>query len=213
VSNLFTREFYVLGRRALRPGGVWSQWIHTYGMAPRDLLSLLATFNDVYAHVRLFRVDEYDLVILGSDTRLDLRTPQIDRVLERETDAAADLERAGVESAVDVVAHLLLSGSAIADLAGDVGRNTDDSMRIEYSAPLHLHQSTAEANAQLLESRAEVPIDLVEGMDELVRLAGRYAQDDMSPRRAMAVMEVARTEHPDDRRLQALQAILEARGP
>jgi len=36
VSNLFTREFLEIGKTRLREGGVWSQWIQMYGMAPED---------------------------------------------------------------------------------------------------------------------------------------------------------------------------------
>ena len=48
VSNLFTREFFELGRRRLKPGGVWSQWVQMYGMNPDDLGTLLKTFGTVY---------------------------------------------------------------------------------------------------------------------------------------------------------------------
>ena len=45
VSNLFTLEFFQLGKRKMRPGGVWAQWIQTYGMRPDDLRSLLGTIS------------------------------------------------------------------------------------------------------------------------------------------------------------------------
>jgi hypothetical protein len=35
-------------------------------------------------------------------------------------------------------------------LAGDVGLNTDDNVRIEFSAPLHLHYDTSGANEEMV---------------------------------------------------------------
>jgi len=45
VSNLFTREFFTLGKRKLRPGGIWTQWAQLYGMASEDIRSLLAAMG------------------------------------------------------------------------------------------------------------------------------------------------------------------------
>ena len=44
VSNLFTREYFALGKKKLKHGGIWSQWIQIYGMDTPDLRSLLGTF-------------------------------------------------------------------------------------------------------------------------------------------------------------------------
>jgi len=65
--------------------------------------------------------------------------------------------------------------------AGDIGLNTDDNMRIEYSAPLHLHEHTATSNFNALvpvEDGVEhtVPIDAVEGVDGRIALAEAYAR-------------------------------------
>ena len=35
VSNLFTQEFFEMGKSRLKPGGVWGQWVQMYGMGRR----------------------------------------------------------------------------------------------------------------------------------------------------------------------------------
>jgi len=82
VSNLFTWEFFQLGKQKLRKGGVWSQWVHAYAMTTDDMNSLLATFADTYAYVLVFRVDTMDLVLLGSDKPLLLDASINNEMLE-----------------------------------------------------------------------------------------------------------------------------------
>ena len=55
VANLFTREFWEMGKTRLKPGGVWAQWIQLYGMGPDELRGLLRTFAGVYHARRVVR--------------------------------------------------------------------------------------------------------------------------------------------------------------
>jgi spermidine synthase len=47
VSNLFTREFFEMGKSRLAPGGIWSQWVQMYGLDLRDLRAVMRTFAEV----------------------------------------------------------------------------------------------------------------------------------------------------------------------
>ena len=44
VSNLFTKEYFEMGKSKLKPDGIWSQWIQIYGMDTDISRSLLGTF-------------------------------------------------------------------------------------------------------------------------------------------------------------------------
>ena len=66
IGDVFSREFYELAARRLKPGGVVCQWFHTYEMQD-DLLSLiLRTFSSVFPYVEIWDSSGGDLVILGS---------------------------------------------------------------------------------------------------------------------------------------------------
>src|SRR5262249_17470375 len=54
ASNLFTKEFFEIGRRRLKPGGVFAQWLQLYGMQPSDLRALARTFASVFPNVLVF---------------------------------------------------------------------------------------------------------------------------------------------------------------
>jgi len=150
VSNLFTQEFFELGKRKLTKGGMWMQWLHLYGMAPADLKCLLATFSKTFDHVMLFGGDAADVFLMGSDARLDIHLSGIEDALRNNPAMAGDLESALMPQGADILSTFIMRRKYILKLAGDVGLNTDDNMHIEYSAPLQLHKSTDQANAQLL---------------------------------------------------------------
>jgi spermidine synthase len=135
VSNLFTREFLEMGKRKLKKGGVWAHWIQLYGMDTADVRSLLGTFADVYPYVALFStIRDADLVMIGSEQPLDFSAATLDAFVHSEPDVEADLDRIGIDSGSDLLARYQMDRQQMLALAHGVERNTDDNMRIEYSA-------------------------------------------------------------------------------
>jgi len=150
VSNLFTREFLELGRERLSEGGVFVQWTHTYGMAKRDLRSMVRTFAEVYEHVLVFStIEDADLLLLGSNAPLQAGPEQLAAYFEQPA-AAADLHRIGVKGPYDLLTFVLMHRQAALAYGGDAPLNTDDNAHLEFSAPLYLHYATQGSNAQSL---------------------------------------------------------------
>jgi spermidine synthase len=71
-GNLYTREFYELGRRVLKPDGVFVQWLPYHQVDNASLKTIARTFQDVYPHatVWLNRFKGYTLLV---GTRAPLR--------------------------------------------------------------------------------------------------------------------------------------------
>ena len=76
--------------------------------------------------------------------------------------AAAELALVDVEEPLDLVALFQLGREQIVEMSEGMPRNTDDNMRIEYSAPRNLHAQTHEENFTLLLRNAIVPFDSIE---------------------------------------------------
>jgi spermidine synthase len=150
VSNLFTREFLELGKERLAEDGVFVQWTHTYGMASRDLRSVVRTFAEVYAHVMVFAtIEDADVILLGSGAPLRARVSEISAYLAK-PGAAADLQRVGVREPYDLLSFLLMDRPAALVFGGDAPLNTDDNAHLEFSAPLYLHYATQNSNNEHL---------------------------------------------------------------
>lgn len=189
VANLFTKDFLEIGKTRLKPGGVWTQWVQLYGMDREDLRSLLATFSDVYPHVILYTtIVDADLVLVGSEAPIEQRIEVVDAMTTRWPRVGEEFEAIGLEASIDVMATYLMDRDRLREMAGVVDRNTDDNMRVEYSAPMNLHRETSDHNVALLLRHAMMPPSMDDDPVALARLASAYLsrEDDERSRQAIA---------------------------
>jgi spermidine synthase len=153
VANLFTREFFTLGRERLRDDGVFVQWLQTYQLSTESLRSVLATFHETFPHVAVFRVQGAakgkDLILVGSRQALSL-----DRIDERMRDprTKADLARVGIKTADDVRAWFVCDENQLGPAVAGAIINTDDNLHVETVAPREAFRPTMEENAAWIES-------------------------------------------------------------
>jgi spermidine synthase len=152
VANLFTHEFFTLGRERLRGDGVFVQWLQIYQLSTESLRSVLATFHGVFPHVAVFRVEGSakgkDLILIGS------RQPiRLDLINERMKDVrvAADLKRVGLANSTDVMAWFVCDESKLAPAVTGALINTDDNMHVETVAPREAFRPTMEQNAKWID--------------------------------------------------------------
>lgn len=71
VSNLFTKEFYEIGRSHLNKGGILSQWFPHYEMDNQTYLIALNTMRSVFPYLYEFQLGE-DRIVLASTWRYDV---------------------------------------------------------------------------------------------------------------------------------------------
>ncbi|HNH48070.1 MAG TPA: hypothetical protein PKY30_13590, partial [Myxococcota bacterium] len=212
VSNLFTREFFELGRSRLRPGGIWSQWVQMYGMDERDLRSVIRTFCEVFPYVRIFAtIQDADLVMVGSDHPLVLNGEVARSFLRKNVGVEAELASVGLRTPNDILATSLMDREAGLRLAersmespirAEAPVNSDDNMLVEYSAPRNLHRHTSEENLKMLAFFAEVPEDAWTDPADWIALARTYHErEDMI--RALLALKEAETRDPQSEDVQA----------
>jgi spermidine synthase len=199
VSNLFTREFFELGRTRLAPGGVWSQWVQLYGMDDHDLRSLLGTFADVYPYVLVYAAaEDADIVLLGADHPL-IPTPARAERLFTWPPVEEELRKVKMGDAPAILASLMMDRDGVVALAGDTRRNTDDNMRIEYNAPRNLHRDTQRVNVPMLHDASSIPFEAVgEDPDFLLALARAYERDHDPDRAIDAALRAGLLRAPED---------------
>jgi spermidine synthase len=152
VANLFTREFFMLGRSRLQDDGVFVQWLQIYQLSTESLKSVLATFHEAFPYVAVFRVEGAakgkDLILVGS------RAPvRLDRMNERMDDdhIKSDLARVGINSASDVRAWFVCDENQLGPAVAGSIINTDDNMHVETVAPREAFRPTMAENAAWIE--------------------------------------------------------------
>lgn len=162
VANLFTREFFTLGRERLTDDGVFVQWLQIYQLSTESLRSVLATFHEVFPHVAVFRVQGAakgkDLILLGSRVPIAIHG-------EREIDSKveAELARAGAKLSTfsfdsqNLGTWFVCDESRLGPAVAGAIINTDDNMHVETVAPREAFRPTIDENAKWIEALREMP--------------------------------------------------------
>jgi spermidine synthase len=156
VANLFTREFFELGRDRLTEDGVFVQWLQIYQLSTDSLRSVLATFQKVFPHVLVFRVEGVtngkDLLLVGSKTAMPM-DQVMNRVRDRMSDQriAAELARVNIKSDADIRSWFVCDETVLAPAVAGAVINTDDNMHIETTVPREAFRQLLETNAAWVE--------------------------------------------------------------
>ncbi len=153
VANLFTQEFFELGRGRLTETGVFAQWLQIYQMSTDSLRSVLATYHKVFPHILVFRVGGAargkDLILLGSMKPLNL-----DLLSQRLRDARISSELARVEMSQEsqVRAWYVCDESRLGPAVAGAVINTDDNMHIETTVPKEAFLPLMQPNAEWIKA-------------------------------------------------------------
>jgi spermidine synthase len=139
VSNLFTREYFRAIRARLADDGVFCQWAQLYEMSPFNIKTIYRTLREEFPQVMVFAAEDLssDTILIASPRPISL---DVARIAARMKDprTGAEAARAGIHSAHDIPAHLLLGPDEIEAFTAGAELNTDDNARIEFSAPRDL---------------------------------------------------------------------------
>jgi spermidine synthase len=153
VANLFTRDFFEIGRVRLADDGVFVQWVQIYQLSPASLRTVLATFQSVFPHVLMFRVGGVnqgkDLILLGSTKPLDLS--RLDERLKNPR-LAAELARVQMNSRAAIEAWYVCDEKTLGPAVAGAPLNTDDNMLIEHRAPREAFKPLMEENSRWIAS-------------------------------------------------------------
>jgi spermidine synthase len=158
VANLFTQEFFELGRSRLSEQGVFVQWVQIYQLSTESLRSVLATYQKVFPHVLVFRVGGSsrgkDLLLVGSNQPLTL-----DLVSQRMGDErmAAELARVNIKTEDDIRSWFVCDESRLGPAVAGARINTDDNMHIETTVPREAFQPLMQTNADWVRALAAPP--------------------------------------------------------
>jgi len=152
VANLFTQEFFELGRSRLTNEGVFVQWLQIYQLSTDSLRSVLATYEKVFPHVLVFRVGGTglgkDLLLVGSNQPLNL-----DLLPQRLGDPrmAQELARVNLTTEADVRSWFVCDESKLERAVAGAKINTDDNMHIETTVPREAFKPLMQSNAEWIE--------------------------------------------------------------
>jgi tetratricopeptide (TPR) repeat protein len=134
AAALFTEESFRAVRARLAPGGIASQWLHTYDMSEADFRSIVATFRAVFPEATLWTIGESDMLLVAAATPLAPRLNQVERAWTGPA-VEAGLARVGATDPFAVVSLWAGGPRTLARLAAGAQRQSDDRMALEFTAP------------------------------------------------------------------------------
>jgi spermidine synthase len=156
VANLFTQEFFELGRSRLNDDGIFVQWVQIYQLSTESLRSVLATYHKVFPYVLVFRVGGLnkgkDLLLVGSNRQLDIDQPLArcdDERMRRE------LARAGLKTTGAIKEWFVCDETKLGPAVAGAKINTDDNMHIEMTVPREAFRPLMRGNAEWVEALAK----------------------------------------------------------
>jgi spermidine synthase len=155
VANLFTQEFFELGRAHLNDEGVFVQWVQIYQLSTESLRSVLATYHKVFPHVLMFRVGGLnkgkDLILVGSNRPLTL-----DLIEQRFLDPrmAIDFQGVDLKTEADIRLWFVCDETKLGPAVAGAKINTDDNMHIEMTVPREAFQPLMKGNAEWVQALA-----------------------------------------------------------
>src|SRR5262249_14843471 len=156
-ATLYTRDYFELVKRHLKPGGVVTQWVPLYESTVDVVKSELATFFSVFPDGIVWlndRDDGADLILFG---RVDPAPIDIDAMTQRlngNAQAAASLREVGFESAIDLMSSYGARGPDLAEWLKGAAINTDRDLRLQYLAGLGVNVSAQnQIHSELMQVR------------------------------------------------------------
>ena len=152
IASLFTQEFYKLGARSLRQGGVFAQWLQVYNMEPDNIRSVVRTFQSVFPHSYVaVTIVGADLLLIGSTEPIEI-LPEV--IARRISSAAVEADLAdpmvAVGSVWELLARIWLTPEDLTGLAVDARYHLDDWPFLMYEAPLSRYLGRQGGNMKLI---------------------------------------------------------------
>ena len=153
VSNLFTADFYGSARRALKPGGVFAQWLQLYGLRWETLRTVFATLARSFPHAEVWWVDGGDVVLLGSESPLVASRSRAESILSETYGEDLRNHLATPDPPAFWARYLLGRADLEALVEGAERINTDDRPVVEFDAPRDLFLPDEDNAGRLLEEK------------------------------------------------------------
>jgi len=141
-ATLYTREYFELVKRHLKPGGVVTQWVPLYESTPDVVKSELATFFSVFPGGIVWvndREDGGDLVLLGESDPAPIDVDAVVQRFDANAWAAASLHDVGFTSAIDFLSSYAGRGADLAAWLKGAAITTDRDLRLQYLAGMGLN--------------------------------------------------------------------------
>jgi spermidine synthase len=163
AATLYTREYFQMCKRLLKPGGVVAQWVPLYESTLDTVRSELATFFEVFPDGTIWSNHMggpgYDVVLIGTTGPLAIDLDALEARLARAEYArvAQSLREVRFGSALELISTYAGHASDLRDWLRGAAINDDRNLRLQYLAGMGLNYQAAEYILDELLARRRYP--------------------------------------------------------
>ena len=150
IANLYTREFYQVIKAKLKDDGIFAQWFHNYSMSPDDFRMVFRTFGEAFPYVSLYNMKESDFLLIGSKKEHVFDYAAVKAIYDKNPMLRSDFEYLGLSDVYAVQGFYRMGREGFDAFSKGADINTDDSARLEFSAPKNLRRATTELNRKFM---------------------------------------------------------------
>jgi spermidine synthase len=186
AATLYTKEFFDLTRKHLKPGGVMTQWVPLYESTPEVVKSEMATFFSVFPEGLAWINDREgggDVVLFGQADPAPIRFADIDRRLNRPENerAAESMREVGFESGIDLLASYAGRSADLGKWLKGAAINTDRDLRLQYLAGMGVNANAIDQIYRELMAERRFPEGLFIASAETLRMLREEIEKDPEP--------------------------------
>jgi spermidine synthase len=165
VVNLYSREYYLLARERLRPGGLVVQWLPLHLVTAEDALAILRTVSDVFPECSLWMYGLTGIVVARRDQPVALDLSRVERAFAPGP-LRDDLARFGVRDRLEFAQMHALGPDVIHRAVARAAAVTDDHPSLEFHTWLSPFQ--AWRNSSLF--NVPISVEFARGLEMIHRL-------------------------------------------
>lgn len=184
TSALYSKQYFEIVRRHLKPGGVVAQWLPLYDGNVEAVKTAMATFFEVFPNgvfwsnhigdhctASTLTCGGYDLVLLGQTAPTNINVDELQERLDRPDHFAVvnSLRELGFKSAIDILATYLGQASDLKPWLAGAQINLDGNLRLEYLAGLVIPSRVPEDIYESLLAYRRFPQHLFAGSDRYMQ--------------------------------------------
>ncbi|HEY9871284.1 MAG TPA: fused MFS/spermidine synthase [Candidatus Obscuribacterales bacterium] len=135
VVNLYTREFYELVRKRLKPGGIVCQWA-PMALETESLWKMLVkAAADVFPHVSVWVPNNREALLVASVEPHDVDLTNWQRRIESSHAVKSNLAEVGLGDPYALLSTYLISDDALRAYLGAIAPVTDERPQLEFFLP------------------------------------------------------------------------------
>ena len=166
TGSLTTLEYYRIVVARLKPGGIFTQWVHTHALQPEDLELLAATFHAAFPNMEIWTSAPGNLIFLGTRDSVPWDYARLKQRFSSITGVADDLKVVGALDPYALFgAQVLGENESSSFVDGVEGLHTDDHPVLEFRTPRALYIDTTPMIAQELSDARRPGAPAIVGFD------------------------------------------------